>query len=227
MRRTVRVCLVAAATTISFTGIAHAAPAAEVTISGAILSPAFLAEELEMEEFEGAPLVAPPDHAACGDHRAAIERAIEAQAAGEDAAVHEEWHTPDAAYTVSQTGFYYIPSPDNLTKYFGSLKKKPFAECIEAINGEFDENPSVVVNIDVEKSKKKIKSADDSVIWEVEGEYLPTEAPASYGRSVFIFASVDDVVVSFVYAHFSMDRDDLDDFAADTKIFIKAVYRQF
>jgi hypothetical protein len=224
MRHKASALLVAVIALIALTGMrATQAPVAEVTISGAILPAVYLAEEQEFEEFEGAPLNPPPDHPACAAVRDGFVKALETAATGEDAYVHEEWHSPDAAYTLGQTAFYYMPS--DIKVYFNSFKKKSYAECIRAISGEFDENPAVEVEVEVEKTKRKVKGADSSVVWLADRTYTPTSGPVSYGRSAFIQARLEDIVVVITYDHFSDDEEELDEFEDDYDALLKEYSR--
>jgi hypothetical protein len=196
---------------------AHAADQPELFPEDFFIPDSTLAKQ-GMVEFPNAPFLSPPDFPPCEVFKNQRDATI---AAGAQKA-HAEWHTADAAFTLGQT--LVIPTgKGEAAAQFKVISKKSFAECIEAMNGEDDENPLVDVNVEVKKSKTKIKGADKSAVYWVESTYDPTTGPASYGRSATIFVLVQNAIVDFVFSHFSMDQGELDEFEDEAKPYLSAI----
>jgi hypothetical protein len=106
---------------------------------------------------------------------------------------------------------------------FKTISKQSFVQCIEAMNGEDDDNPAVVVNVEVTKSKAKVKGADKSIVYSVESSYDPEIGPTSYGRSEMIFVLVQNAIVDYVLSHFTMDVGDLDNFDQEARPYLKVI----
>ncbi|MBM3671339.1 MAG: hypothetical protein FJW86_04025 [Actinobacteria bacterium] len=116
-----------------------------------MLIPSGFLESKGMQEFPNAPLISPSDSPACAQHKSQFDTQI----AGGAETVRQESHTSDGSFTLGQT--VIKPTGAGQPKlYFKTISQPKFPECIEALNGEDDDNPGFAFDIDVTKIKLRI-----------------------------------------------------------------------